>query len=121
MRWLDVHGRATERISNAVDRSDELRVLRAVADRAPNFADEDVQIRIHHIRVRPDSCVQVGLFHHLRPALNQAAQQVERLRRQVDFASGAQQLACLGIDGELGESSSQCSSPDGPAESLDFP
>src|SRR6185436_7138206 len=101
-----VRRRAAERVSHTVDRANELRVLCAVAEGAPDLADQDVEIRVNHVRVRPDSGVQVALVHDLRRVLDQGTQEVERFRRQVDFTVAGQQLTGLRIDGELGESRS---------------
>ena len=75
--------------------ADEFLLSRAVAERPPNFTDEDVEIRIHDVGIRPDSCLEPGLVEDLWPALDEGAEQVERLGRQVNVRGAAKELACL--------------------------
>ena len=77
-----------------------------VGQRPSNLANQHVQPRIHHERVGPDLAQQLGLFDDPGPVLDQCAEQVEGLRRQVDFRAVAKQLAGLDIDGKRSESNS---------------
>jgi hypothetical protein len=63
-----------------MDGSDEFGLLAVVADGAPDFADQDVQIGVDDVSIRPDSRVQRLFLDDLRPALYQRAEQVEGLR-----------------------------------------
>ncbi len=78
-----------------MDGSDEFGLLAFVPDGAPDFADQDVEIGVDDIGIRPDSCVQRLLLNDLRPALYQRAEQVEGLRGEMDLCARAQELACL--------------------------
>ena len=76
-----------------MDGADEFGLLPVVvADRAPDFADQDVEIGVDDVGIRPDSGVQFLLVDDLWPALNQCPQQVERFRRQMDLCVRAQKL-----------------------------
>ncbi len=78
-----------------MDGSDEFGLLAVVPDGAPDFANQDIEIGVDDIGIRPDSRVQRLLLNDLRPALDQRAEQVEGLRGEVDLCARAQELACL--------------------------
>ena len=87
-----------------MDRSDEFRLLRVVAERPPDLADQHVEIGVHDVGIGPDSPVQLGLLDDLWPVLNQGRKQVERFRGQVYFRGATKNLPRVGIDRELCES-----------------
>ena len=91
-RRLDVNSSPTERVSNAMHGADELCLLRAITDRPPYFAHQDIEVPLHDEGVGPDSRVQVRLLHDVWSALNQRTQQVERFRGKVYFRSSAKKL-----------------------------
>lgn len=100
---------AAECVSDAMHRSDETRLADVIVDRLPDFPDQHIESGVDDERVRPDARMQHTLVEHLRPMLNQEAEQVERLRGQVDVritSSGSGQLPRVGIDRERGESHS---------------
>ena len=94
---------AAKRIADSVNGSNEALMLRRVRNRPPDFANQDVQIRIDDIGVGPDARVQLALVDDFRPALEQDAQQVERFRGKVDLALVVEQLPGLGVDDERSE------------------
>ncbi len=95
---------AAKRVADAMDGSDVLRVLWIVAEGSANLANQDVEIGLHHIRVRPHQSEQFVLRHDIRPALDKRAQEIECLRRQVDLGSVATYLPRLRVDDKWAES-----------------
>jgi hypothetical protein len=71
----------------------EFGLLPVVADGSPDFAHQNVEIGVGNVGIRPDSRVQRLLLDDLRPALDQRAEQVERLRGEMDLCARAQKLA----------------------------
>ena len=102
----DVGSAATERVSNPMYRADEAWLPRGVLQSPPDLADEDVEVRVHDIGVRPDPGLQLGFLHDARALVDQTPQQVEGLGRQVELGTVAKELPRVRVDGEWAESKS---------------
>ena len=70
----------------------------AIVEGAADFLDEPDEHRIRHDAVRPKAFVQLGFFDDARSGVDEQGQQLERLRRQMDLATLAQQLAARSVE-----------------------
>jgi hypothetical protein len=85
-------------------RSNELRPLWIVSERAPHVADQHVQSRRIDVAVGPESRLQLIFIEHIRAVRQERGQQVERLPRQVNLVAATQELTRLGVERERSES-----------------
>jgi hypothetical protein len=60
---------------------------------APDFSDQNIQIRFHDVTVRPDFPEEIVFGDDVRPAFEQEAEQVERFRRKMNFLAVFQKLS----------------------------
>src|SRR5215813_4340038 len=84
---LDFSGAPAECESDSVHRSNESRSLRVVGKGAPDFSDQNIQIRFHNVTVRPDFPEEIVFGDHVGPAGEQQAKHVERFRGKMDLVS----------------------------------
>ena len=64
-----------------------------VGKSAPDFSDQNIQIRFHDVTVGPDFPEEIVFGDDVRPARQQEAKQVERFRGQMDFLRVFQKLS----------------------------
>jgi hypothetical protein len=103
---LDFSGAPAECESDSVYRPNESRSLRVVGKCAPDFSDQNIQIRFHDVTVGPDFPEEIVFGDDVRPACEQEAQQVERFRGKMNFLPVFQKLSGVGIENELLETHS---------------
>jgi hypothetical protein len=77
-----------------------------VGEGAPDFSDQNIQIRFHDVTVRPECPEEIVFTDDVRPACEQEAQQVERFRGKMNFLPVFQKLSGVGIENELLETHS---------------
>ena len=84
--WIgtDVGGITRKGVAEPVHGPQKLWLVRGVADRRANLADELRQAAVGNERGGPDVVVELGLRQRTRAALDQERQQVERFGRNVN-------------------------------------
>jgi hypothetical protein len=90
---FDFSGASAECESDSVHRSNESRSLRVVGKGAPDFSDQNIQIRFDNVTAGPDLPEEIVFGDDVRPACEQEAQHVERLRRKMNFLPVFQKLS----------------------------
>src|SRR5206468_1530013 len=79
----------------------ESRLLAVVIQSCPKLRDMDGKIGLLDIRLRPETLID-GLFpDHLRPLLQQKAQQLHGLGREMDQRRTLRKFAPIGVEAEL--------------------
>jgi hypothetical protein len=94
-----------------VDRTDQARLVRLVAERRSQVGDERGQIVFGDEGPGPQVVEDLLLGQCLRPVLDQQLQQVEPLRCQTDFLSAPQQPPFVEVDDESAKKQTHCGSP----------
>ena len=89
-----------EPVAAPVRRLDEAWRLRVVAERAPDFADADLQRAVGHERIRPERVEQLGLLDQAARPRREILEQRQRLGRQGDGARLSVELSAGGIEPE---------------------
>src|SRR5262249_18334347 len=90
-----------KRVSHAMYCSHELRILRVVPQRSPDFANEHIQIGFRNVAVGPDFPQKFILADNVRSTREHDAKQVERFRRKMNVGPVTEKLSCIRIDDEL--------------------
>ena len=84
--------------------ADELRLARVVRQGASKLGNEHRQVRVDDEGAGPDAGVERGLVQHVGAVLDQQAQQIEGLRRQMDLRALTAEPPGVGVEREIGES-----------------
>ena len=87
------HDVPAEGVAVAEDRPDEPGVLRVVAERLAQVADEARQRGLAHVGARPDGLAYLRFRDGVRPTREQQGQQVEGLGLEVQELTAVEQLA----------------------------
>ena len=81
----------------------ETRLDGRIGQRPSNLADQDGEVRVDDMRVRPEPGLEVALRHDVGPVLEQRAEQVERLDGQMDLALPGEELPPVRVEDERSE------------------
>src|SRR6185503_18048605 len=87
-----------ERITETVDRANELWFARIVAKGVAQLCDDSGQRRVGDVYTGPDQIVKVHFRDGLRRALEQHTQQLVSFLRDVDLVAAGEQQAPVGIE-----------------------
>src|SRR5688572_4510620 len=101
-----------------MERADEARALSVVAQRTPHLGNQDGQVGFDNRCVRPDQLHQFVLGDGAWPPFYEVAENIKRLRREMNGGVAPHQLAAFRIEGEVRESHAHGSRL---AESLELP
>ena len=103
---------ARERVPESVDGAYGAVAAPFLAEGGAQLGDEVCEIRLDHERVGPESLVELGLGASPGPALEEEAEEMERLRGERDGTPRARELAALPVEHVVPDAKAHAAFPD---------